>query len=374
MAQKQVGAHYRLSSDTTTSKVAHMTELNRLKVLGRREFLEVAAGTLVTAQLVPGQTANAGLVLDRPFKLAQSEVPSSFSALKQVDAGVLDVGYLEAGPIDGPAAILLHGWPYDIHSYDEVTPRLASAGFHVIVPYARGYGSTSFLSNQTPRTGQPSALAVDTIALMDALNIRQATIAGFDWGARTADIVAVFWPDRVKGIVSVSGYLIGSQEAGKMPLPPKAELQWWYQYYFATERGREGYYKYRREFAELIWKLASPKWEFDDATFARSAAAFDNPDHVDIVIHNYRWRLGIAEGDPGLDELEVKLAAAPQISVPTITLEGDANGAPHPDPAAYAKKFSGKYLHRLVRGGIGHNLPQEAPEAFSQAVIDVSKS
>jgi pimeloyl-ACP methyl ester carboxylesterase len=347
---------------------------NRLNVFGRRRFLGVAAGALATTQLATGQVANAGLVLDKPFKLAQSETPGSFSAVKQVDAGVLDVGYVEAGPIDGPTAILLHGWPYDIHSFDEVTPRLAAAGFHVIVPYARGYGSTSFLSSGTPRTGQPSALAVDTIALMDALNIKQATIAGFDWGARTADIVAALWPDRVKGIVSVSGYLIGSQEAGKMPLSPKAELQWWYQYYFATERGREGYSKYRREFAGLIWKLASPKWEFDHAAFARSAAAFDNPDHVDIVIHNYRWRLGLAQGDPGLDELEAKLAAAPQISVPTITLEGDENGAPHPEPAAYAKKFSGKYLHRLVKGGIGHNLPQEAPEAFSQAVIDVSKS
>ena len=345
----------------------------RLNIFGRRRFLEVAAGALATTQLATGQVVNAGLVVDRPFKLAQSEAPGSFSALKQVHAGVLDVGYVEAGPIDGPTAILLHGWPYDIHSFDEVTPRLASAGYRVIVPYARGYGSTSFLSSETPRTGQPSALAVDTIALMDALNIKQAIIAGFDWGARTADIVAALWPDRVKGIVSVSGYLIGSQEAGKTPLPPKAELQWWYQYYFATERGREGYSKYRRDFAELIWKLASPKWAFDDATFARSAAAFDNPDHVDIVIHNYRWRLGLAQGDPGLDELEAKLAAAPQVSVPAITLEGDENGAPHPDPAAYAKKFSGKYLNRLVKGGIGHNLPQEAPEAFTQAVIDVSK-
>ena len=345
----------------------------RLNIFGRRRFLEVAAGALATTQLATGQVVNAGLVVDRPFKLAQSEAPGSFSALKQVHAGVLDVGYVEAGPIDGPTAILLHGWPYDIHSFDEVTPRLASAGYRVIVPYARGYGSTSFLSNGTPRTGQPSALAVDTIALMDALNIKQAIIAGFDWGARTADIVAALWPDRVKGIVSVSGYLIGSQEAGKTPLPPKAELQWWYQYYFATERGREGYSRYRREFAELIWKLASPKWAFDDATFARSAAALDNPDHVDIVIHNYRWRLGLAQGDPSLDELEAKLATAPQVSVPTITLEGDDNGAPHPDPSAYAKKFSGKYLHRLVKGGIGHNLPQEAPEAFTQAVIDVSK-
>jgi pimeloyl-ACP methyl ester carboxylesterase len=346
---------------------------NSLNVFGRRRFLEVAAGAFATTQLVLGQAAEARPVLDNSIKLAQSEAPGSFLSLKQIDAGVLDVGYVEAGPSDGPAAILLHGWPYDIHSFDEVTPRLASAGFRVIVPYARGYGSTSFLSSGTPRTGQPSALAVDTIALMDALNVKQATVAGFDWGARTADIVAALWPDRVKGIVSVSGYLIGSQEAGKMPLPPKAELQWWYQYYFATERGREGYDKYRREFAKLIWELASPKWKFDDATFARSAAAFDNPDHVDIVIHNYRWRLGLARGDPSLDQFEAKLATAPQVSVPTITLEGDENGAPHLEPAAYAKKFSGKYLHRLVKGGIGHNLPQEAPEAFAQAVVDVGK-
>jgi pimeloyl-ACP methyl ester carboxylesterase len=347
---------------------------SRLNIFGRRRFLEVAAGALATTQLATRQAANARLILDSSIKLAQSEASSSFSSLKQVNAGVLDVGYVEAGPVDGPVAILLHGWPYDVYSFVDVAPRLASAGFRVIVPYTRGYGSTSFLSNETPRIGQPSALAVDTIALMDALNIKLATIAGFDWGARTADIVAALWPDRVKGIVSVSGYLIGSQEAGKVPLPPNAELQWWYQYYFATQRGREGYNKYRREFAELIWKLASPKWEFDDATFARSAAAFDNLDHVDIVIHNYRWRLGLAHGDPSLDELEAKLADAPQVSVPTITLEGDENGAPHPDPAAYARKFSGKYVHRLVRGGIGHNLPQEAPEAFAQAVIDVSKS
>jgi pimeloyl-ACP methyl ester carboxylesterase len=347
---------------------------NDPNIYGRRRFLAAAAGVLTTTELVPNRPAKARLVFDRSIKLAQSEAFDSSPPLKQIDAGVLNVGYLEAGPIDGPAAILLHGWPYDIHSFGEVAPRLASAGFRVIVPYTRGYGTTRFLSNETPRTGQPSALAVDTIALMDALNIKQATIAGFDWGARTADIVAALWPDRVKGIVSVSGYLIGSQETGKLPLPPKAELQWWYQYYFATERGREGYYKYRREFAELIWKLASPMWEFDDATFTRSAAAFDNPDHVDIVIHNYRWRLGLVHGDPSLDELEAKLAAAPEVSVPTITLEGDENGAPHPDPAAYARKFSGKYLHHLVKGGIGHNLPQEAPEAFSQAVIDVSKS
>jgi pimeloyl-ACP methyl ester carboxylesterase len=351
-----------------------MTGQNRLEILGRRQFLGVAVGTLAAAELALGRSASAGLVVDRPVNPINYSAPDSFPDLKQIDAGVLNVGYVEAGPIDGPAAILLHGWPYDIHSFGEVTPRLASAGFRVIVPYTRGYGSTSFLASETPRTGQPSSLAVDTISLMDALDIRQATVAGFDWGARTTDILGALWPDRVKGIVSVSGYLIGSEEAGSVPLPPKAELQWWYQYYFATERGREGYYKYRREFAELIWRLASPKWDFDEATFVRSAAALDNPDHVDIVIHNYRWRLGLAHGDSGLDDLEVKLAAAPQISVPTITLEGDANGAPHPDPAAYARKFSGKYLHRLVKGGIGHNLPQEAPEAFSQAVMDVSKA
>ena len=351
-----------------------MIRKNHSDGVGRRQFLEVAAGALATAQLIPDQAADARSILDQSIERIRYETQTSFSSLKQIEAGVLRVGYVETGPVDGPAAILLHGWPYDIHSFVDVAPRLASEGFRVIVPYARGYGTTRFLSNETARTGQPSALAVDTVALMDALNIRQATIAGFDWGARSADIIAALWPDRVNGIVSVSGYLIGSQEAGKMPLPPKAELQWWYQYYFATERGREGYSKYRRDFAELIWKLASPKWVFDDATFDRSAAAFDNPDHVDIVIHNYRWRLGLAQGDPGLDGLETKLADAPQVTVPTITLEGDENGAPHLDPAAYAKKFSGKYQHRLVKGGIGHNLPQEAPEAFAQAVIDVSQN
>ncbi len=350
-----------------------MIPQNRLGFFGRRRFLEVAAGAIGGLQFGGSHAANAALPVERSIELVKFDAIDSVQSLQQVDAGVLSVAYVEAGPADGPAVILLHGWPYDVHSFSEVAPRLASAGFHVIVPYARGYGATRFRSNETPRTGQPSALAVDTIALMNALNIKQATIAGFDWGARTADIVAALWPDRVKGIVSVSGYLIGGQEAGKAPLPPKAELQWWYQFYFATERGREGYEKYRRDFAELIWRLASPKWQFDDATFARSAAAFDNPDHVDIVIHNYRWRLGLAKGDPGLDELEAKLAAAPEINVPAITLEGDENGAPHPDPSSYARKFSGKYLHRLVKGGIGHNLPQEAPEEFSQAVIDVSR-
>ena len=296
----------------------------------------------------------------------------SFDTLKQIDAGVLSVGYAEAGPPRGPVVILLHGWPYDIHSFIDVAPQLASAGYRVIVPHLRGYGTTRFLSNDTLRNGQPSALAADVIALMDALKIEKAILAGFDWGARSADIVAALWPERCKGLVAVSGYLIGSQEAGKLPLPPKAEFQWWYQFYFATERGRAGYEKYRDEFAKLIWQLASPKWSFDDATFARSAASLANPDHVAIVIHNYRWRLGLAEGEPKHADLEKRLAAAPAITVPTITLEGDANGAPHPDPGSYAKKFSGPYTHRLVQGGIGHNLPQEAPKAFADAVLEVA--
>jgi len=296
---------------------------------------------------------------------------TSFSALKQIDAGVLNVGYAEAGKSDGPAVVLLHGWPYDIHSFVDVAPRLSQAGYRVIVPYLRGYGSTRFLSSTTPRNGQQSVVAVDIIALMDALKIGRAILGGFDWGARTADIIAALWPERCKGLVSVSGYLIGSQQAGQVPLPPQAELQWWYQYYFATERGRVGYDKYRRNFAKLIWQIASPKWNFDEATFERSAAAFDNPDHVCIVIHNYRWRLGLAEGEAKYDELEQRLAKAPNISMPTITLEGDANGAPHPEASAYAGKFLGRYEHRLITGGVGHNLPQEAPGDFAQAIIDV---
>ena len=278
-----------------------------------------------------------------------------------------------AGPAGGPPVILLHGWPYDIHSYAEVVPLLTAAGYRAIVPYLRGYGTTRFLSDETLRNGEQAALAVDAIGLMDALKIDRAIVGGFDWGARTAGIMAALWPDRCKGLVAVSGYLIGNQAAGGTPLPPSAEFQWWYQYYFATDRGRAGYEKYRHEFAKLIWQLASPKWSFDDATFARSAAAFDNPDHVAIVIHNYRWRLGLADGESRYDDLERRLAPAPAITVPTITLEGDANGAPKPDPAAYARKFSGKYEHRTIGGGIGHNLPQEAPAAFANAIIDVDR-
>jgi pimeloyl-ACP methyl ester carboxylesterase len=297
--------------------------------------------------------------------------PTSFGPVKQINAGVLDTGYVESGPADGPAVMLLHGWPYDVHSFADVTPVLASAGYRVIVPFVRGYGTTRFLSDDAPRNGQQAVLAVDVIALMDALGIGRAILAGFDWGARSANVVAALWPDRCKALVSVSGYLIGSQAAGQAPLPPQAEHSWWYQFYFATERGRAGYDAYRRDFSKLIWQLASPKWAFDDATFARSAAAFDNPDHVAIVIHNYRWRIGLAAGEPRYDDLERRLAGLPDIAVPTITLEGDANGAPHPDAGAYAAKFSGRYTHRVIEGGVGHNLPQEAPQAFAQAVADV---
>ena len=296
------------------------------------------------------------------------------AVVKQIDAGDLDVGYVDVGPAAGQAVLLLHGWPYDIHSFVEVIPILAEAGYRVLVPHLRGYGSTRFLSDDTIRNGQQAALAVDAVAFMDALEIPNAIVAGFDWGARTADIVAALWPERCQALVSVSGYLIGSREANRMPLPPRAELAWWYQFYFATERGRAGYAQYRNDFGKLIWQTASPKWAFDDATFARSAAAFQNPDHVDIVIHNYRWRIGVADGEPRFDHLEARLARGPVITVPTITLEGDANGAPHPDAASYRAKFTGRYEHRTITGGVGHNLPQEAPQAFAQAVIDVGAS
>jgi pimeloyl-ACP methyl ester carboxylesterase len=334
----------------------------------RRRLLANAAVGIAAAELGTIGSADAQTTKINPIKPGTN---TSFSSLKQIDAGVLSVSYAEAGPANGPVVILLHGWPYDIYTYVDVTPLLASAGYRVIVPYLRGYGPTRFLASGTFRNGQPSAVAVDVIALMDALKIEKATLAGCDWGARTANIVAALWPERCKAMVSVSGYLIGSQESGKMPLPPKNELEWWYQFYFATERGRAGYDKYRRDFAKLIWQIASPQWKFDDATFDRSAASFDNPDHVTIVIHNYRWRLALAEGEPKYADLDRRLADGPVITVPTITLEGDANGAPHPDPSAYAKKFSGRYSHRTITGGIGHNLPQEAPQAFAQAVVDV---
>ena len=341
--------------------------------ISRRSLLAMAGVSVGATMFAPRSLlAHEDGAVPTMTNTAANAKNTSFAPIKQIDAGLLNVGYAEAGPATGPAVILLHGWPYDIYSFVDVAPLLAAAGYRVIVPYLRGYGTTRFLSSDTFRNGQPSVVALDTIALMDALKIGKAILAGFDWGGRTADIIAALWPERCKAMVSVSGYLIGSQESGKMPLPPQAELQWWYQFYFATERGRAGYEKYRHDFSKLIWQLASPKWNFDDATFDRSAASFDNPDHVSIVIHNYRWRLGLAEGEPKYDDLEKRLAAAPVIAVPTITLEGDANGAPHPDdPSAYAKKFSGKYAHRTINGGVGHNLPQEAPEAFAKAVVDV---
>ena len=337
----------------------------------RRRYLLGAAGvSLVTARVAIAGSARAASTREASQR---SDAIRSFTSLKQIDAGVLNIAYVDAGDPRGRPVVLLHGWPYDIHSYFDVVPLLTAAGYRVIVPHLRGYGGTRFKASDTPRNGQQAALAVDGIALLDALKIQKAIIAGYDWGARTANIMAALWPQRCTAMVSVSGYLIGSQELNRIPLPPKAELQWWYQYYFTTERGETGYAKYTRDFGRLIWTLASPQWSFDDATFERSASAFDNPDHVAVAIHNYRWRLGLAPGESKYDPLEKKLATLPTIGIPTITLEGDENGAPHPDPRVYAKKFSGKYEHRLVAGGIGHNLPQEAPQAFANAVIDVGK-
>jgi pimeloyl-ACP methyl ester carboxylesterase len=330
------------------------------KAINRRYLFGAGAAALAASQLVTRRSANAQGASEG-VRATNAGRNRSLEPLRQVAAGVLQVAYAEAGPSAGPPVLLLHGWPYDIHSYSDVVPLLASRGYRVITPYLRGYGATQFTSAATPRNGQQAALAADAINLMDALRIEKAIVGGYDWGARTANILAALWPERVKAMVSVSGYLIGSREANMMPLPPKAELEWWYQYYFATERGRLGYDKYRRDFARLIWQLASPQWKFDDETFARSAAAFENPDHVAIVTHNYRWRLGLAEGEPQYDPIERRLSEFPAIAVPTITLEGDANGAPHPDPAVYAKKFVGNYQHRLLTGGIGHNPHKRRP-------------
>lgn len=295
----------------------------------------------------------------------------AWGPVRQIDAGPLNVGYVDTGPADGRPVLLLHGWPYDIHTYADAAPVLAEAGYRVVVPFLRGFGTTRFRSGDAVRNGQQAALAADVIDLMDALRIESAILAGCDWGARTANVVAALWPKRCRAMVSVSGYLIGNPTVNKLPLPPEAELAWWYQFYFATERGRAGYDHYRRDFAKLIWHTASPQWSFDDETFNRTAGSFDNADHVDIVIHNYRWRLGLAPGESRYDDLEEQLAAAPLISVPTISLEGDANGAPHPEPSLYASKFSDKYAHRTVSGGVGHNLPQEAPGPFVDAITDV---
>ncbi|MGF6934469.1 pimeloyl-ACP methyl ester carboxylesterase [Paraburkholderia sp. UCT70] len=338
----------------------------------RRRFLGTAVAGISLLELGLSGLAHAQSADAAGNAKAGARV-ASFENIRSINAGTLNVSYAEAGPQNGPVVILLHGWPYDIYSFAEVTPLLTAAGYRVIVPYLRGYGGTRFLSADTPRNGQQAVVAVDIINLMDALKIDKAVLGGFDWGARTVNIIAAQWPQRVKAMVSVSGYLIGSQDANRAPLPPKAELAWWYQFYFATERGRAGYEANRHDFNKLIWHTASPKWNFDDATFERSAESFNNPDHVAVVIHNYRWRLGLAQGEPQYDELEKRLATGPTIAVPTITLEGDANGAAHPEPAAYAKKFTGKYQHRNISGGIGHNLPQEAPKAFADAILDVTR-
>ncbi|SAL09151.1 alpha/beta hydrolase [Caballeronia peredens] len=334
----------------------------------RRRFLGTTIATVGAIQL-----GFSDLVRAQTAKPVRSSSAAGFAEIRQIDAGALNIGYAESGPANGPVVILLHGWPYDIYSFADVTPLLTAQGYRVIVPYLRGYGTTRFLSADTPRNGQQAVVAVDIIALMDALKIQQAVFGAFDWGARTANIIAAMWPERVKAMVSVSGYLIGSQQANRAPLPPKAEFAWWYQFYFATERGQAGYEANRHDFNKLIWQLASPKWNFDDATYDRSAKSFENPDHVAVVIHNYRWRLGLAQGEAQYDALEQRLATAPTISVPTITMEGDANGAPHPDPSAYAKKFTGKYRHRNVTGGVGHNLPQEAPKAFADAIVEAAR-
>ena len=344
--------------------------------MNRRAFLGAVASSVAAAEFVTiGRSGlGSGSAASAAGVAVQRGTHTSFSSMKQIDAGLLDVGYAEAGAAGGPPVLCLHGWPYDIHSFVDVAPALGSAGYRVIVPYLRGYGSTRFLSPDTFRNGEPAAVAHDIIALMDALKIEKPILAAFDIGARTADIIAAVWPERCKALVSVSGYLVSSPEAERNPLPPPAEYAWWYQFYFASERGRAGYEKYHHDFAKLIWRLASPRWNFDDATYERSAAAFENPDHVAVSIHNYRWRLGLADGEERYRDLERRLASGPVIGVPTITLEGDANGAPHAaDPGAYRMRFTGRYEHRTVTGGVGHNLPQEAPQAFAQAVIDVDR-
>jgi pimeloyl-ACP methyl ester carboxylesterase len=341
-------------------------------IFNRRRFFGAAAFTLAAHEIALAgfSTTKSNLIFPANAGRAKQEADIAFDTIKQINAGTLNIGYAESGSEHNPVVILLHGWPYDIYSFADSAALLVSAGYRVIVPWLRGFGTTQFLSTETVRNGQQSVIAVDMINLMDALQIKKVVVAGFDWGARTANIMAALWPERVKAMVSVSGYLIGSQEANKMPLPPSAELQWWYQYYFATERGRAGYEKYRNDFAKLIWKTASPKWNFDETVFEKTAASFSNADHVRIVVHNYRWRLGLAEGEAKYDGLEKQLAEFPVITVPTITLEGDANGAPHPDSAVYRNKFSGRYAYKLITGGVGHNLPQEAPKAFADSIIE----
>jgi pimeloyl-ACP methyl ester carboxylesterase len=335
----------------------------------RRGFFVTAAISVTAARL--GLFGSARAQSNAAMPASRAGATASFGALKQIDAGVLDIGYVEAGPSDGPAVILLHGWPYDIHSFVEAAPLLTTAGYRVIIPHLRGHGTTRFLSSSALRNGQQAAVALDIIALMDALKIEKAILAGYDWGARTANIIAALWPERCKAMVSVNSYLINNVEHNKLPLPPKLEWGWWYQFYFATERGRAGLAANRRQLAKLIWQYNSPTWKFTEAAFDRTAASFDNPDYVDIVVHNYRWRLGLAAGEPQYDALERRLAAGPVIAIPTITLDGDSDGVTTAtDGTASANKFTGKRIHRIVKGA-GHNLPLEAPKAFAEAVIEV---
>ena len=340
----------------------------------RRDFLVAAVAALAAARIGAARsprTAAAAAADARTAARPTAPSATAFDTVRQIDAGLLNVGYAESGPTDGRAVVLLHGWPYDIHSYVDVTPLLAAQGYRVVVPYLRGYGSTRFRSSRTFRNGQQSAVALDVIALMDALRIERAIIGGFDWGSRTAAAVAALWPERCAGLVAVSGYLVTNRRANLQPLPPESELGWWYQYYFATERGVLGYTANRRDFNKLIWKSTSPKWAFDDATYDRTARSFDNPDHVAVVIHNYRWRLSLASGEARYDRLEQALARAPTIAVPTITIASDFDGAAA-DGKRYAKQFSGRYVHRVL-DGIGHNVPQEAPQDFARAVADVDR-
>jgi pimeloyl-ACP methyl ester carboxylesterase len=359
--------HQTNNSQMNTIKTSEDFKQNRRRFLGTAT-MAIAAAQIGMFRSANAQSSNTGSA-DSPT--SKPGTNTSFGSIKQIDAGLLNIGYAEAGPADGPPIILLHGWPYDIYSFVDVSPLLASAGYRVIIPYLRGYGTTRFLSSETMRNAQQSAVALDIIALMDALKIQTAIVAGFDWGARTADVMAVLWPERCKAIVSVSGYLISSPAGNQTPLPPQGASAFWYQYYFATEVGKAGYAKYLAEFNKFIWHQASPKWNFDDATYNRTAASFINPDHVDIVMHDYRWRLGLADGERKYDDLEKRLAVLPVVTVPAITMEGDSNGAAHPPSTAYRSRFSGKYDYRLITGGVGHNIPQEAPQAFAQAIIDV---
>lgn len=342
--------------------------------LARRQFITGTSAALAGLSLGGAFSRDAAAAAASGTVSAAASLTSpALGVLKSIDAGELRVAYTEQGPAHGPVALLLHGWPYDIHAFVDVAPRLAAAGYRVITPYLRGYGPTRFLSPDTPRNAQQAAVASDMIALMDALAISQATIGAFDWGARTACIMAALWPERVRGLVSVSGYLIGNPKANAKAGSTASEFAWWYQSYLCTDRGRDGYAADPVGFNRFIWRQASPLWQFDDATYAQSARAFDNPDHVAIVVHNYRWRVGLAQGEARFDDLEARLAAAPTIGVPTITMESDANGAPHPAPSAYRARFTGKYEHRQLGGTVGHNLPQEAPGPFAQAVLDVTR-